>query len=231
MRLIIYSFLKKARRKLFKSVKHIFLEKQNQYKMTLEKILIAGFGGQGVLFLGRVIAESAIQEQNATLMTSYGPESRGGTSNCHVTISDEEIYPPIPNDQEGVIAFNPKSMDKFEHELKKNGLLLYNSSLIKIKPKRTNIKAVAVPFTEIAKKLGDEQVLNMVALGAYYELKKTINIDIVLNKTLPKLLTGDKAAYIQINKEAIKAGIDYIKRNLFKQTETSAFYGCGQLLA
>jgi len=186
--------------------------------MTLEeKILIAGSGGQGILFLGFVIAQSiVIQEKNVTLMTSYGPEARGGTSNCHVTISDEEIYPPIPKTQDVVIAFNPKSMDKFEPELKKNGLLIYNFSLIKIKPKRTDIQAVAVPFTEIAKKLRNEQVLNMVALGAYYELKKTIDIDIVINKTLPKLLTGDKAAYIQINKEAIQAGINYIKRKLFK---------------
>ncbi|MBA3064611.1 hypothetical protein FP803_04195 [Candidatus Woesearchaeota archaeon] len=95
-------------------------------------------------------------------------------------------------------------------------MLLYTSYLIKVKPKRTNIEAVAVPFTEIAKKLGNEQVLNMVALGAYYELKKTINLNIVLNETLPNLLIGDKATYIKINKEAIQAGIDYIKRNLFK---------------
>ena len=199
--------------------------------MTLEKIIVAGSGGQGVLFLGRVIAESAIQEKNATLMSSYGPESRGGTSNCHVIISNEKIYSPIANDPNVVIAFNLDSMKEFEPKLKENGLLLYNSYLMEREPQRTDIEAVAVPFTEIAKKLGDKQVLNMVALGAYYELKKTIDIDIVLNKTLPKLLTGDKAVYIQINKEAIQAGIDYIKRNLFKQTETSAFYGCGQLLA
>lgn len=184
--------------------------------MTLEKIIIAGSGGQGVLFLGRVIAESAIQEKNATLMPSYGPESRGGTSNCHVIISNEKIYSPIANDPDVVIAFNLDSMKEFEPKLNETGLLLYNSSLIKIKPERTNIVAVSVPLTEIAKKLGDRQVLNMVALGAYYELKKTIDIDIVLNKTLPNLLTGDKAVYIQINKEAIQAGIDYIKRNLFK---------------
>ncbi|MBU3942278.1 MAG: 2-oxoacid:acceptor oxidoreductase family protein [Nanoarchaeota archaeon] len=186
--------------------------------MTLEeKILIAGSGGQGILFLGRVIAESAVlQEKNTTFISSYGPESRGGTSNCHVIVSDEEIYPPIPNDQDVVIAFSPESIDRFESELKENGLLLYNSYLIKVKPKRTNIEAVAVPFTEIAKKLGNEQVLNMVALGAYYELKKTINLNIVLNETLPNLLIGDKATYIKINKEAIQAGIDYIKRNLFK---------------
>jgi len=186
--------------------------------MTLEeKILIVGSGGQGILFLGFVIAQSiVIQEKNVTLMTSYGPEARGGTSNCHVTISDEEIYPPIPNDQDVLIAFNPKSMDKFEPELKENGLLIYNLSLIKIKPKRTDIQAVAVPFTEIAKKLRNEQILNMVALGAYYELKKTINLNIVLNETLPSLLTGEKAAYIPLNKKAIQAGIDYIKRNLFK---------------
>ncbi len=184
--------------------------------MTLEKILIAGFGGQGVLFLGRVIAESVIQEKNVTLMSSYGPESRGGTSTCHVIISNEKIYSPIADDPDVLIAFNLDSMKKFEPKLNETGLLLYNSSLIKTKPKRTNIEAVSIPFTEIAKKLGDEQVLNMVALGAYYELKKTIDVGIVLNKTLPKLLRGDKAKYIQINKEAIQAGIDYIKRNLFK---------------
>lgn len=197
--------------------------------MTLEKIIIAGFGGQGVLFLGRVIAESAIlQEKNATLMPSYGPESRGGISNCHVIVSDEEIGLPIIDHPNVLIVFNQESMDKFEPKLNKDGLLLYNSSLIETKPERTDIEAVAVPFTEIAKKLGNMQVLNMIAFGVYYKLKKTIDLDLVLNYTLPKLLrekkvvydqTNEKeiAAYIKINevnKEAIQAGIDYIKVNV-----------------
>ena len=185
--------------------------------MTLEKIVVAGFGGQGALLLGHVIAETAIiQGKNATLMPSYGPESRGGTSNCHVIVSDEEIYSPIVNDPDVVVAFNLLSMDKFEPKLKENGLLLYNSSLIETKPERTDIEAVAVPFTEIANKLGNIKVLNMVALGAYYELKKTIDLEVVLKETLPRLLTGEKAAYIPLNKKAIQAGINYIKRNLFK---------------
>lgn len=180
--------------------------------MSLEKIIIAGFGGQGVLLLGDVIAQSAILEgKNATWLPSYGPESRSGTSNCHVILSDKQIGSPIINDPDVVIAFNLPSMDKFEPKLKKDGLLLYDSSLIERKPQRTDIKVAAVPFSEIADKLGSPITLNMVALGAYYELKKTIKLETVLKETLPSLLTGKKAAYIPLNEKAIEAGINYVK--------------------
>lgn len=183
--------------------------------MSLEKIIIAGFGGQGVLLLGDVIAKTAILEgKNATWLPSYGPESRSGTSNCHVIISDKQIGSPAINDPDVVIAFNLPSMDKFEPKLKENGLLLYNSSLIERKSKRTDIQAVAVPFTDIADKKGDTKVLNMVALGAYYQLRKTVDLEIALDKTLPSLLTGKKAAYIPLNKKAIGAGMAYIVKNV-----------------
>ena len=99
--------------------------------MALEKIIVAGSGGQGVLLLGEVIAKTAFfQEKNTTWIPSYGPESRSGTSNCHVIVSDKQIGSPIINDPDVVIVFNLLSMDKFEPMLKENGLLLYNSFLI-----------------------------------------------------------------------------------------------------
>lgn len=136
-----------------------------------QEFIIAGFGGQGVLLLGQMLAYAGMLEgKQVSWMPSYGPEMRGGTANCTVVISDEEIGSPVVSQPSCVIALNLPSLDKFEPMVKPGGLLLINSSLVDREPRRDDIKAVALPATEIASELGNIRVTNMVALGALVQL-------------------------------------------------------------
>jgi len=177
-------------------------------KLELHRILIAGFGGQGVLALGDTIAYAAIREgRHITWIPSYGPESRGGTSNCHVTISDGEISSPVVDEPDVLIAMNLPSMDKFEPSVKKGGLIIYNSSLIGRKPQRSGVKAAAVPATDVANKLGNINVANMVALGAYLKLTNVVSRDTVVNEAIPYILAGKKKELIDLDVEAVDEGL------------------------
>jgi len=180
--------------------------------MKKELIRISGFGGQGVLLLGDVIIDAAAREEkNITWLPSYGPESRGGTSNCHVIVSDFEIGSPIVDEPDVLIAMNLPSMDKFEPDMKPGGLLIYNSSLINRKPKRTDVIVVGIPATEIAEKLGNSKAVNMAILGAYLECSKFISLDTVLNKTFPEKFSGKKEKFIPLNVAAVAAGVAHCK--------------------
>src|SRR5512138_2791786 len=129
-------------------------------------IIIAGFGGQGVLFAGQLLAYAAMDEgREVTWIPSYGPEMRGGTANCTVVISDEEIGSPMVRHPQAVIAMNLPSLDKYEAEVKAGGLLVVNSSIVNRPVTRAGIRAVAIPGNEIAEELGDRRMTNMVLLG------------------------------------------------------------------
>ena len=177
----------------------------------LEKVIIAGFGGQGVMLMGRLLAYAGMLEgKNVAWMPSYGPEMRGGTANCTVIISSEEIASPVVPDPMSIIAMNKPSLDKFEPTVEKDGLILVNSSLVEQKVNRDDVAVVRVPANDIANKLGNLRVANMVVLGAYVKKSGVVKLETIF-KVLEKTLTGPKQKLIDINKEALKIGAELAK--------------------
>lgn len=135
--------------------------------MAVHEIIIAGFGGQGVLFLGEVLAQAALSEgREVTWLPAYGPEQRGGTAYCTVVISSEPIGSPVVSDPTVVIAMNRPSLDRFEPLVRPGGLIVCDSTLTGRVPERTDVQAVAVPATAIAAELGAARAANVVLLGA-----------------------------------------------------------------
>lgn len=173
------------------------------------RIKIAGFGGQGILLLGEALAESGMRAgYQVTWLPSYGPEMRGGTANCQVIISDGPIGSPLVSTPDVLIAMNRPSLERFEPDVKEGGLIIYNSSLIDIEPKRKNMEVIAIPATEIADKLGDTRVANMVALGSY--IAKT---EILTREAVTSAFPGfiKRKNLIPLNEEAVQKGIDWVK--------------------
>ncbi|HQJ24913.1 MAG TPA: 2-oxoacid:acceptor oxidoreductase family protein [Bacillota bacterium] len=171
-----------------------------------KEYILSGFGGQGLMLAGVLLSEAGILDgKNVSWIPSYGPEMRGGTANCAVVVSEEPIGSPIVDNPDVVIAMNLPSMDKFEPLIKKGGLMVFNSSLIKSTPKRDDLTYVAVPANEIAESLGSEKVANMVMLGAMLKADGWVSTS-SLGKVIEKKMTGSKAKFIPLNIAAIKKG-------------------------
>ena len=177
----------------------------------MNQILIAGFGGQGVLFAGKFLANKGlIEDKQVSWLPSYGPEMRGGTANCSVMLSDQEIDSPLVTRPTSLIVMNRPSLEKFEDKVVPGGSIFVNSSMIDIKVKRTDVNAYYVPCTEIATELGNPKVSNMIMLGAYIGKSKCVDIETVLEALLEKL--GErKAKLIPLNREALKRGASCIE--------------------
>jgi len=154
------------------------------------EIIFAGFGGQGVLFAGQILAFAAMDAgHDVTWMPSYGPESRGGTSNCTVVIADEEIGSPTVKHPKAAVVMNLPSLDKFEPLVEAGGVLIVNSSLVNRDPIRTDITWVMIPAQEIAEMIGPRRLLNMVMLGALLDKLPILSMDelkAALNAHLPE---------------------------------------------
>ncbi len=132
----------------------------------MESIRFAGFGGQGIVLMGQVMAHAAVRDgKEVFCLPSYGAEMRGGTSNCLVTISDREIESPIRSQVDVLVAMNGISLDRFEASVRPGGLLIYNTSLIDKAPSRKDVQVLGVPATSIAEEIGHPMLANMVALG------------------------------------------------------------------
>lgn len=172
------------------------------------EIIVAGFGGQGVLFAGQLMAYAAMDEGlETTWIPSYGPEMRGGTANCTVIISDEEIGSPLVRNPQAVIAMNLPSLDKYEPLVKPGGVLVVNSSIIDRKATRTDIKVVEVPGNEIAERMGDRRMTNMVMLGALLANLPVLKPDAIQRaweKHLPERMQKLLPANLQAMKEGAK---------------------------
>jgi len=155
-----------------------------------EEIIIAGFGGQGVLSMGKILAYSGImQNQEVSWMPSYGPEMRGGTANVTVILSDERISSPVLNLFDTAIILNQQSLDKFEKTVKPNGTLLYDPNGITKPPTRTDINIYKIDAAELAAKTGLAKTFNMIVLGAFLKIKPLVeekNIEKGLQKSLPE---------------------------------------------
>ena len=185
------------------------------------EIIFAGFGGQGVLSMGQIIAYSSmIEEKEISWMPSYGPEMRGGTANCIVIVSPERISSPIISRFDSVIALNQPSLDKFEHAVKPGGLLLYEQSTIINPPTRTDIEVIGIPANEEAQKLGKKQVANMILVGAFLEKRPVVKIENII-KALKKVLPERHHHLIPLNENALSLGSKIVKEssNYGKQVE------------
>ena len=181
--------------------------------MATYSIVAAGFGGQGVMLMGKIIAEAAMHDgKNVTWLPSYGPEMRGGTANCTVVISDEDIGSPVVDKPDAVIAMNIPSMFKFEKDLKDDGLLLVNSSVVDREPTRKDLKIFKIDANDIADKVGNVKALNMVALGAFAKTSGVITFDSI-KKALEETMTGKKKAFLELNIKATQKGMEEVKKS------------------
>jgi len=169
-------------------------------------VLVAGFGGQGVLFIGQLLANACMEDGlNVTWFPAYGAEMRGGTVNCTVCISDEEVACAYVDKPENVIALNGPSFDKFESMIKPGGIMVVNSSLVKAAPKRNDITYKFVPMTDIAHRNGHEKMANIVSLGAFLSAFPVVTKEAIIS-TMKKKLTGKKAAMLEGNIQALEEG-------------------------
>ncbi|KPK98690.1 MAG: hypothetical protein AMJ95_02785 [Omnitrophica WOR_2 bacterium SM23_72] len=171
-----------------------------------ERLIIAGSGGQGVMLLGKILAEAGMRENRfVTWLPSYGAEVRGGTSHCMVVISDKTIGSPYIEKADTLIVMNQPSLKKFRQRLAGKGLLIINSSLVSSKGPK-NAKTLPRPFTDIAIKIGNIKVANTVALGAYLAKKKTVSLRTVDRVIVERGSKGHKHL-IRVNQEALQEGV------------------------
>ena len=178
--------------------------------MTNE-FLIAGFGGQGVMAIGKSLAEAGMKEgKEVSWLPSYGPEMRGGTANCSVVISTDPIVSPIILEPTELIAMNLPSLLKFEPTVVPGGTIFVNSSIITEKVTRTDVKAVYVPCLDIANELGNSKVANMVMLGAYIQAMGNLGEE-TIKEMLVHMFTGPKAKLVDLNIEALRRGAACVK--------------------
>ena len=171
-------------------------------------LMIAGFGGQGVMLTGKLLAYSAcrLTGKNVTFFPSYGAEQRGGTANCYVVTSDEEIGDPLGDAVDELIVLNEPSRVRFLHKLKKGGLLFTNSSLVTRPGERGDLTIIEGPGTERAIRLGDPRVLNVIMLGAYVGFTEAVPAGTVHDTMIGEL--GKKPRMIPLNEKAFRTGLE-----------------------
>jgi len=176
-----------------------------------EEIIIAGFGGQGVLSMGKILAYSGVmQQQEVSWMPSYGPEMRGGTANVTVVLSDNRISSPILHAFDTAIILNQQSLDKFESMVKPGGILLYDSNGISRHPGREDINIYRIDATEEAARLKSTKTMNMIVLGAYLKIKPLVEMENVL-KGLKKSIPERHHHLMEMNEKAIQRGSEIVE--------------------
>ncbi len=173
------------------------------------QILIAGFGGQGVLFVGKFLAYKGLLEgKQVSWLPSYGPEMRGGTANCSVILSDTPVGSPIVSKPDVLIALNLPSLDKYENAVVPGGMIFIDSTLIQRPVRRTDVTAVAIPVTALANQMGAPTLANMVMAGQLMRRCDAIAFDHV-EDALKKVVSAKHADLFDINRKAIQTGYDY----------------------
>ncbi len=173
------------------------------------RILIAGFGGQGILFAGKVLAyKGLVENKQLSWLPSYGPEMRGGTANCNVIISDEPVGSPIVDTPDVLIVMNLPSLDKYENEAVKGAKIFVDETLISRKVERDDVDVYYIPATKMAQELGVPTLANMIMLGKVIKETGVVSFD-GMEDALKKVVSARKANLIDVNLKAIKAGFDY----------------------
>lgn len=172
-------------------------------------IRISGFGGQGVISAGVLLAQAGMMEgKEVSFFPAYGAEMRGGTANCSVVVASDQVSTPIVTVPDTAIVLNEPSLAKFEPMVKPGGLLIVNTSLVNSKPTRKDIKILNVPCNEIASELGNPKIMNMVAMGAFAAATGAITVDAIA-RALPKVYKKLKPEVIELNVKALKRGAEF----------------------
>lgn len=180
-------------------------------KTNEEKVIFAGFGGQGVMLMGQMLAYVATAKELHTVwIPSYGPETRGGTANCSVTIAKQMINSPIITEADSAVVLNLPSLQKFEPRLKKNGLLIVNNNAIEDYTYRTDIRVLLLDANRMALKLGNLKVANMIMLGAYLEATAIFPKE-ALFEIFKKTFTGSKEKLLDLNYQAVELGMETVR--------------------
>lgn len=177
--------------------------------MAGSEIIFAGFGGQGILSMGKFLAYAGMDAGlNVSWLPSYGPEMRGGTANCSVIVTDENIGSPIVYEASAVVVMNKPSLDKFEKAVVKGGLIVMDSDLIDRMPARDDVEVIALPAQKIAEEVGSVKIANMVLLGALIERTKVVTMD----QILAALKGHGKEKFYEMNKAALERGAELARR-------------------
>lgn len=176
--------------------------------MASQEIIFAGFGGQGILSMGKFLAYAGMDaNMSVSWLPSYGPEMRGGTANCSVILTDDSVGSPVVTAPDSVIVMNRPSLDKFEKAIKPNGLLIVDSDLVNRAPERADIEVISIPAQTIAQEIGSKTIANMVLLGALVAKTKIVSMDILLGA----LKEHGKEKFYEANKLALEKGASYVK--------------------
>jgi len=176
-----------------------------------EELIIAGFGGQGVLSMGMTLAYAGmVEDKQVAWIPSYGPEMRGGTANCTVIVSDTNVSSPIISSYDTVIVLNQPSLEKFESKVKPGGILIYESNNILNPPTRKDIDIYAIPATIEADKIGNKKTMNMIILGAFLTKRPLVSTKSIM-EGLSKVLPERNHHLLPVNEKALKRGMELIK--------------------
>ena len=174
--------------------------------MAAQEILFAGFGGQGILSMGKFLAYAGMDAGlNVSWLPSYGPEMRGGTANCSVILTEDAVGSPIVNEATTLVVMNRPSLDKFENAIKPNGLLIVDSDLVNRVPERKDLEVISIPAQTIAEEIGSKTIANMVLLGALVAKTGIVSMEDLLKA----LKDHGKAKFYEANKKALEKGAEY----------------------
>lgn len=177
--------------------------------MGMTQIILAGFGGQGILFAGKQLAYAGmLTGKEVSWLPSYGPEMRGGTANCHVILSDQEIAAPMIQSPDVLIALNLPSLEKFEQAVKPGGKIFYDSSLIERAPQNSEAQVFAVPATTMAASFGAENLANIVMLGKVLKESEVLTME-EIRMAMEKTISARKQNLLELNMKCLQAGFEY----------------------
>lgn len=178
------------------------------------KTVLSGFGGQGVLMMGHALAHAAMSAgYHVTYLPSYGAEVRGGTANCTVAVSNDEIASPIASEPDHLVVLNTPSLYTFQNRVARGGSLFLNSSIVSVEPSRHDCGIYRIPASEIAEKIGNPRTANTIMMGAFLKVTGLVPPDIYLH-SMEEVMGSKKKAIVEINRRAFAAGYDYLKESL-----------------
>lgn len=177
--------------------------------MSTKQFLLSGFGGQGILFTGKMLAyKGMLENKEVSWLPSYGPEMRGGTASCSVIVSDESVGSPIVSNPDILVAMNLPSLDKFEDSVVPGGMIFYDSSLVERKVQRTDVKVYPVPATKLAGENGFPTLANMILMGKIFKVLGEYEEEAMRN-TLSKVISAKRADMVDVNLKAMNLGASF----------------------
>jgi 2-oxoglutarate ferredoxin oxidoreductase subunit gamma len=182
-----------------------------EIKKMLTKTIFSGFGGQGVIMMGYLLATAGMYEgKNVTCLPSYGAEVRGGTANCTVVISTEEIASPVASEPEFAVLMNNPSLFRFQNQIQSGGTIFLNSSMIESRPIRGDLEIYEIPVNDLAKNFPGNKVVNMIMLGAFIKKSGLVSLDTML-LVLKDTFGNRNPGVLKSNKSALQLGFDYLE--------------------